>query len=71
MDSVRTNLIQCVNAVIYDLGITRFWVQVKNKPCVRRTGYIRLMSWIHHLGSEAIIITTAISSDVRGIQGKY
>ncbi len=27
---------------------------VINKPCVRRTGYMRLISWIHHCGSEQI-----------------
>ncbi len=28
-----------------------FCVQVKNKPCIRRTGYINLISWIHPHGS--------------------
>jgi hypothetical protein len=30
----------------------RFCVQVKNKPCARRIGYKRLISWIHPHGSE-------------------
>jgi hypothetical protein len=36
----------------------RFCVQVKNKPCVRRTSYMRLISWIHSRGSETILNTS-------------
>jgi hypothetical protein len=34
------------------LRITLPCVWVINKPCVRRTGYMRLISWTHHRGSE-------------------
>ncbi len=30
----------------------KFCVQVKNKPCVRCTSNMRLISWIHPRGSE-------------------
>ncbi len=51
---VGTNLIWCVNTVIYYLWITRFIVQVKIKPCTRRTGYMRLISWTHPRGSGIV-----------------
>jgi hypothetical protein len=34
------------------LQITLLCVKVINKPCVRRTRYICLISWIHHRGSK-------------------
>jgi hypothetical protein len=34
----------------------RFYVQVKNKPCVRKMSYMRLISWIHPRGSKTICI---------------
>jgi hypothetical protein len=37
------------------LLITLLCVQVINKPCVRRTGYMRLISWIHHHGGEQVV----------------
>jgi hypothetical protein len=35
----------------------RFCVQVKNKPCTRRAGYMRLISWIHPRGSRTIPVS--------------
>ncbi len=32
-----------------------FCVQVKNKPCVKYTTVMRLISWIHTRGSETLI----------------
>jgi hypothetical protein len=52
---VNMSCIPCVNAVIYYLWITRFCVKVKNKPCIRRTGCICLISWIHPRGSETLL----------------
>ncbi len=43
---------------MYELLIMRFCVQVKNKPCARRTSYMRLISWIHHRGSETTVINS-------------
>ncbi len=40
-------------AVCY-LRITLFCVQVKNKPCIRRTGNMRLIPWTHPRGSETL-----------------
>jgi hypothetical protein len=37
---------------VHDLWIMRFWVQVKNKPCVRRSSNMCLISWIHPRGSD-------------------
>ncbi len=30
-------------------------VLVINKPCVRETRYMRLISWTHHRGSEQVV----------------
>ncbi len=40
---------------IRNLQITLPCVYVINKPCVRRTGYMRLISWIHRRGSEHLL----------------
>ncbi len=43
----------------------RFCVKVKNKPCIRRTGYMRLISWIHPCGSERVFLKYICAGAVR------
>ncbi len=59
---VGMNFIGCVNTVIYDLWITRLCVQVKNEPCARRIGYMRLISWIHPRGRGTVTTTSETSN---------
>jgi hypothetical protein len=49
------------------LRITLFCVQVINKPCVRRTGSMRLIFWTHRRGSEQL--KTLYFSPFRGLFG--
>jgi hypothetical protein len=54
----------------------RYCVQVKNKPCTRRPGYMRLISWIHPRGSGTSSIGGAKDGGDEGwvgtnFHGKY
>jgi hypothetical protein len=37
-------------------------VKAKNKPCIRRTGYMRLIPWTHPRGSETQMTVWAFNN---------